>query len=376
MLYDQGLPLTSPSHREDTRPNWAEVSVSALRHNVRTIQAHIGADVTICAVVKCDGYGHGASGCAIALEQAGATWFGVTSTDEGAWLREAGIQGRILVMTGGWRGDEEDLLCYRLTPAVFRAEDCEALVRAAEHMNLRERLPVHLKIDAGMARLGLPMAEVDEFAARLKRLPQIEMEGVFSHLASAEVLDAEDARMQSVRFGLALRMLGAHGLHAPLRHLANSTAMITRPETWHNMVRPGIALYGYELPLTLSNGSFAADGPRLRLQPALSWKARIIALRDVPAGQALGYNGTYVTPAPARIAVLPVGYGDGFSRRMSYSLARVEPNSCPQRLSSGVPGEQTVCGAAPGILLRGQRAHRRPNLHGFDASRRIPHCGS
>jgi alanine racemase len=183
------------------------------------------------------------------------------------------------------------------------------------------------------------MSEVDDFAGRVKRLPEIELEGVFSHLASAEVKDAEDARLQSVRFGLAVRMLDAHGLHARFRHLANSAAMVVRPETWHTMVRPGITLYGYGLPVTRVDGSTVADALKLPLHPALSWKARVINLRDVPAGQALGYNGTYVAPFAARIATIPVGYGDGYSRRMSYGLAKVKPEGCP-----------------PAVLIRGQRA--------------------
>ena len=353
MLYHRCLPLITSPQREDTRPNWAEVSVSALRHNFRTVQKHVGPAVTVCAVVKCDGYGHGAAGCAAALAQEGARWFGVTSTDEGVWLRDAGIDGRILVMTGCWHGEEEELLRHKLTAAVFRVEDCEALVRAAEQMHLRERIPVHLKIDTGMARLGLPREQVDDFAELVKRLPQIELEGVFSHLASAEVIDAEDARLQSVRFGLALRRLDAHGLGAPLRHLANSSAAIARPETWHTMVRPGIALYGYQLPITLANDSPAPDAPKLPLQPALSWKARVVYLRNVPAGQALGYGGTYVTPKPARIATVPVGYGDGFSRRLSNGLANLQP--CPIASSPAGPGNSAGC-PAPAVLVRGQRA--------------------
>lgn len=234
MLYHSCLPITSASVREDTRPNWAEISIPALTHNFQTVQKHVGAGVTLCAVVKCDAYGHGAEGCATALENAGASWFGVTSTDEGVRLRDAGIRSRILVMTGGWRGEEEDMLRYALTPAVFRIEDCEALVRAAERLGIRKELPVHLKVDTGMARLGLPMAEVDAFAEQLKHLPQISLEGVFSHLASAELIDAEDARLQTVRFGLAARMLDAHGFHPRLRHLANSAATIARPDLAHH----------------------------------------------------------------------------------------------------------------------------------------------
>jgi alanine racemase len=339
MLYHPYLPLISPSAREDTRPNWAEISTSNLAHNFRTVQKHLGAGVTICAVVKCDAYGHGAEGCASALEGAGATWFGVTSTDEGVRLRDAGIRSRILVMTGAWRGEEEDILRYSLTPAVFRIEDCEVLVRAAARIGMRQDIAVHLKVDTGMARLGLPMGEVDDFAERLKRQPQIALEGLFSHLASAEVTDAEDARLQAVRFGLAARMLDAHGLHPRLRHLANSAAMVARPETWHSMVRPGVALYGYGLPVAHVDGSPVADAPKLPLKPALSWRARVINLRDVPPGQPLGYNGTYITPAAARIATVPVGYGDGFSRRMSYGLAKVKTNDL-----------------VPAVLVRGRRA--------------------
>jgi len=165
-----------------------------LRHNFRVLQQHVGSDVTICAVVKCDAYGHGAQECALALEQDGAKWFGVTSTDEGAILREAGVAGRVLVMCGVHRGEEEDVLRLSLTPAVFRLPDAEALVQAAARQRLTSRVAVHLKIDTGMARLGLPMADLESFAKGIQRLPQIELEGVFSHLASSEVLDDEATR--------------------------------------------------------------------------------------------------------------------------------------------------------------------------------------
>lgn len=342
------MAVIAPTLRQSTRPNWAEISVSALRHNFRILQQHVGRGVTICAVVKCDAYGHYAPGCALELEREGATWFGVTSTDEAVALREAGVRGRILVMTGSWRDEEEDVLRYSLTPAVTRIEECIALAEAAGHAHYDEPIRVHLKIDTGMSRLGIPMAELDSFAERLKEFPQIEVEGVFSHLASAEVLDADDARLQSVRFGLALRMLGTRGIHPRLRHLANSSGAILRPETWHTMVRPGIALYGYELPASHRDGSAVNDVPKLPLKPVLSWKTRIISVRDVPGGQALGYNGIYVTPAPARIAVIPAGYGDGFSRQLSVASASETSTST----AGGAPARNTT----PAVLLRGQRA--------------------
>lgn len=310
------LATTLTSSRIETRPNWAEVSLSALRHNFRVVQEHIGPAVTICAVVKCNAYGHGVEECAPALQQAGATWFGVTSTDEGIVLRESGITARILVMCGLYPGEEDEALRNSLTPAVFRLEQAEALARAATRLGLLDRVPIHLKIDTGMARLGLPLAELKPFAEGVARLPQIDLEGVFSHLASSEVLDDDDTALQVQRYDEALRLLAECGLQPRLRHLANSGAVSARPNTWHNFVRPGLALYGYEQPV-YRDGFVVNNAPTLPLTPVLSWKTHILGLRNVPAGQALGYNGAYITPAPARIAAVSVGYGDGLSRKVS-----------------------------------------------------------
>ncbi|HVP55590.1 MAG TPA: alanine racemase [Candidatus Eisenbacteria bacterium] len=305
------------SIRASTRPNWAEVSRSALRHNFRALQRHVGDAVTICAVVKCDAYGHGSEACALALEQEGACWFGVTSTDEAVALREAGVRSRILILVGAFPGEEEDALHYGLTPTVSRIEDVEAMAHAAARIGRREPVPVHLKLDTGMARLGLSLAELGHVITRIKALPQVELEGVFSHLASAEILDAPDALRQQQNFRAALRTLECSGLRPSLRHLANSSATLARSETWYNFVRPGMAVYGYELPLLHGDGTAVSGYQPLGLIPAMSWKTRVLSLRNVPAGQALGYNGVYVTPAPARIAVIAAGYGDGLYRRLS-----------------------------------------------------------
>src|SRR5208337_4097472 len=263
-------------------------------------------------------------------------------TDEGIVLRQVGVTGRILVMCGLYPGEEEDALRHHLTPAVFRLEDAQAVARTAARLGLTSKVPIHLKIDTGMARLGLPFAELESFADGVKRLPQIELEGVFSHLASSEVLDDEGTRKQIERFDAALRALATHGLHPRFRHLANSGAVGARPDTWHNFVRPGLALYGYEKPTWHRDGSPVTDVSPLPLKPALAWKTHVLGLRDVPAGQALGYGGAYVTPAPARIAVVSVGYGDGLARKISVNGT-------------------TTSGAEPArghgqVLLRGQRA--------------------
>jgi alanine racemase len=344
-LYHQSLATISTSSRIETRPNWAEVSLSALRHNFRVVQEHVGRDVTICAVVKCNAYGHGVEECAPALEQAGAKWFGVTSTDEGILLRQCGITGRILILCGLYPGEEEEALRHSLTPAVFRLEQAQALARAADRLNLTQKAAIHLKIDTGMARLGIPLAELESFAEAMKRQPQVELEGVFSHLASSEILDDEDTARQVERYSSALRTLAGYGLHPPLRHLANSGAVEGRPDTWHNFVRPGLVLYGYEYALQRRDGSLVSDVPRMPLKPALSWKTRVLSLRDVGAGQALGYGGSYITPAPARIAAVSVGYGDGLSRKVSVRNGH-DPALCHIHPSVG-HGE---------VLLRGQRA--------------------
>lgn len=339
------MSATLASSRIETRPNWAEISLSALRHNFRVLQQHVGPDVTICAVVKCNAYGHGVEECAPALAEAGATWFGITSTDEAIVLREAGIAGRILVMCGLYHGEEEEALHHRLTPAVFRLEEAQSLARAAQRLHLERPVAVHLKIDTGMARLGIPLADVESFAEGIKRLPEIELEGVFSHLASSEVLDDAGTRQQIERFTGALQTLEAHGLRPRLRHLANSGGVLARPDAWHNFVRPGLALYGYELPTVRHDGTVVTDVPQLPLKPVLSWKTHILGLRDVPAGQALGYGGAYVTKSSARIAVVSVGYGDGLSRKVSTN----GPTSEALRAFNPDVGRGEV-------LLRGQRA--------------------
>lgn len=333
--------------RTYSRPNWAEVSLSALRHNFRVLQQHVGPEVTICSVVKCDAYGHGYAECARALQDEGGRWFGVTSTDEGVALRESGITGRVLIMVGVWRGEEEDALHYSLTPAISRIEELEAIARAARKLRLSHPVAVHLKVDTGMARLGLPLNELDNFVAALERIPEIELAGVFSHLASSEVLDDSDTQRQIRRFDDALRTLATHGLHPPIRHLANSSAAIARPETRHNFVRPGLAIYGYQLPNVNHDGGSAENAStRLDLQPVLQWKTRVISLRDVGAGQALGYGGAYVTPAAARIAVIATGYGDGYSRKNSYPRnGKVSAGS-----SNGTARDRSS------VLIRGHRA--------------------
>ena len=296
--------------RASLRPTWAEVSLPALRHNFRSIRDLVAPSATVCAVVKADAYGHGAVECARALQQEGASWFGVTSTDEGLALRDGGITGHILLMTGFWLGDEETVIGNNLTPAVWQREQLERLEQAAER--LRRGIRVHLKVDTGMARLGTGFEELPQLLGTLRTAKHVKLEGLFSHLASAEVVDSPQVDEQMFRFKQAVAVVQQNGFAPAYLHIANTSAIATRPESWMNLVRPGIGLYGYQLPSVLEGKSFD-----LPVHPVLSWKTRIYSLRDVAAGQAIGYSGVYVTEAPARIAALPVGYADGLSRKLS-----------------------------------------------------------
>jgi alanine racemase len=297
---------------------WAEVSLSALAENFHVVQKHVGPGVTICAVVKADGYGHGAVECSRALESAGAEWLGVTDAAEGLALRGAGVRSRVLLMTGIWRGEEDSIVGENLTPTVWEPWHIESLERAAAKrfaVANSQRLPVHLKIDTGMNRLGASREALPRLCEMLSACKHLTLEGVSTHFASAEVLDGEDAMRQMKRFDEGLAIVRTYGLNPPLIHMGNSAAMSARPETWKTMVRPGIALYGYSLAFT--RGGAQAAVAELPLRPVLSWKTRVLTIKDVAAGEAVGYMGTFVTKERSRIAVLPVGYADGYPRLLS-----------------------------------------------------------
>jgi alanine racemase len=292
--------------------NWAEVSLEALRENFRAVRKHVGENVSICAVVKADAYGHGAAACARALEAEGAPWFGVTGTEEAMALRRAGITARLLLMTGIWKGEEDEVVANHLTPVVWEPWHVERLEKAAQRR--KTLLPVHLKIDTGMTRLGASKEALPNLCETLASSQHLRLEGVSTHFAS--VRDPEKTRKQAALFEESMAVLHASGLWPALVHMANSAAVLSRSETWKTMVRPGIALYGYSrTPVAGSAPPGDVTPPPLR--PVLSWKTRVIALKEVPAGQAVGYGGTFVTQERSRIVVLPVGYADGFHRLLS-----------------------------------------------------------
>jgi alanine racemase len=299
-----------------TRPTWAEVSLTTLRQNFRTVQKHVGAKVTVCAVVKADAYGHGAVECSRALEAEGARWLGVTSLDEAIPLREAGVHANILLMTGFWRGEETEIVRLHLTPTVWEPWHIESMDRAAAALGVAQH-PVHLKVDTGMGRLGVGVDQLPGVLAGLKAAKHLALDGLSTHLASSEIMDAPSVAEQERSFELARRMVRDTGMEPSFVHVANTGAVISRRETWNSMVRPGVALYGYYLPFQRAGREVSGGTLRLPVKPVLTWKTRILSLRDFAANQPLGYGATYVTKAPAHVAVLPVGYADGYNRQLS-----------------------------------------------------------
>jgi alanine racemase len=309
------------------RPVWAEVSLGALEHNLRAIRRHINGSSRrggrkILAVVKANAYGLGAVPVAKALAKAGADWFGVTSTAEGAELREAGIRQPILVLTGFWPGEERRLLEYRLTPTITECEqlgllECAAASLSSARGQRARRGPVgfHLKIDTGMNRLGISASDAECFARALGDCRHLRLEGAFTHFASAEVFTDGQTEAQQKRFSEALERLRALNLQPGLVHLANSAAVAARPETWADMVRPGAILYGYHQFYDPAERKKEMEA-KLPLQTALSLRTRIISLRDVAPGEGVGYNARFVARRTSRIAVLAAGYADGLPRSL------------------------------------------------------------
>jgi alanine racemase len=308
----------------DGRPIWAEVSLGALTHNLRAIREHVNPAGTrgprrkILAVIKSNAYGHGIVPVARALSKARADWFGVTCSAEGAELRESGIREPVLILTGFWAGEEKRILDNHLTPAIMRADQLRLLEKAAAGSRKSRKGPVdfHLKIDTGMNRLGIPPSEVPGFARALADCPHLRLAGTFTHIASSEVFTTEQTIEQEKTFEAALACMRSLGLDPGIVHMANSAAIVGRPSTWRDMVRPGAILYGYHQFFEPSELNPEMEA-KLPVRPVLSFRARIVSIKDLPAGSRVGYNARWTAPGPSRVAVLAAGYADGLVRVLS-----------------------------------------------------------
>lgn len=302
-------------HHKCTRPTWVEVSLSTLRQNYAAIRDHV-IPSEVCAVVKANAYGHGNVECAKALQKEGAKWFAATDCAEGVTLRDAGIKGRILLLSGFWKGEEDAIVEHDLTPVIWDSAHIKPLEHAAKKFD-RTEFPVHLKVDTGMARLGTALADLPQVVQALHASHSIYLEGMCSHFSSAEIFDGAATEDHLLCFETAYAIVTEFGLLPQMVHVCNSAGIVARPNAWKEMVRPGISLYGYFLPFVSEVTGSDEQSLELPISPVLTWKTRIMALRDLEAGQPVGYGGTYRTQSLAKIAVLPVGYADGLNRQLS-----------------------------------------------------------
>jgi alanine racemase len=333
--------------------SWVEVSERRLRANYRLLVEAAGGDTAVLAVVKANAYGHGAGVCAPVLVKAGAEWLGVADAAEGVGVREALVRGgvayedrpRILLMCGLLGEDAEAVVSRGLTPVVWEQQQMEWLAAAVvQHGGDSARLPVHLEIDTGMARQGVAPGEgLRAFLHWLKRQPRLMLEGVMTHFASPEEAGSPQTLAQRGRFEEAMAAVAEAGLRPAWVHAGSSStvdnavdSMVDKQDAVGNlawlrslaagvgarsMVRSGIALYGYCLPIEPEHLEAQAK-VRCGLQPVMSWKTRVIGLREVRAGDTVGYNAIFTAPRPMRLALLPVGYSDGVRRELSGSNAR------------------------------------------------------
>lgn len=302
--------------RFEGRPVWAEVSLSAIGHNLRLIRRAIGPKRKILAVVKANSYGLGAVEISKALARMGVEAFGVTCSQEGIELREAGIRKPILLLTGFWTGEERRILKYKLTPTVARLGQIQLLERAAKNGagKSRRKTLFHLKIDSGMNRLGISPREIPAFAKEFAACPHLALGGTFTHFASSDDFRTKQNEQQEKVFSNALEQLRSAGVSPGVVHMANSGATCARPGTLADMVRPGAVLYGYHQGFEPDEVA-AEVRKRIPLKPCLSLRSRIISLRDVAAGESVGYSARFVAERSSRIAVIPAGYADGIVRQ-------------------------------------------------------------
>ena len=327
--------------------SWVEVSERRLIANYGLLVDAAGGDTAVLAVVKANAYGHGAGLCAQVLGRAGAEWLGVADAVEGAAVREmltaAGVgherQPRVLAMGGLLEEDAEAIVSHELTPVVWDQEQMEWLA-AVERGEDAAALPVHLEIDTGMARQGVAPGEgMRTLLHWLKRQPRLVLDGVITHFASPEVAGSAQTLAQRKRFQEAVAAIAGAGLRPRWVHAGSSSTIDNAVDNqgaagtlaWlralaasvgaRSMVRSGIALYGYCLPIEQASSGVSGK-VRCGLEPVMCWKTRVIGLREVEAGDTVGYNAIFTAERPMRLALLPVGYSDGLRRELSGSNAR------------------------------------------------------
>lgn len=288
-------------------PTRALVSLSAFRNNLGVVRSHIGQGVKIMAIVKANAYGHGAVRIAAEAVTAGAEYLGVARVFEGIELREAGIAQKTLVFEVVPREEEETAIANDLELTVVDSEGAKRLSEAAGR--IRKKVRIHAKIDTGMGRLGMDFRQAAHIVETAARCPHVELMGIYSHFATSDDPDLSFALGQLHHFNSVLEQLQRQKVNVGLRHMANSGAILTMPESYFDMVRPGIMIYGYPPRRGMIS--------KVPLKPVLSLVSNVAMVKSVDANTSISYSRRYFTRTKTRIATIPIGYADGFVRLMT-----------------------------------------------------------
>jgi alanine racemase len=289
---------------------WVEIDLTALSHNVQQLRRLLSPHTQLMAVVKADAYGHGAVTVAQTVLQSGASWLGVATVPEGIQLREAGIKAPILILGATHTPEQIHAIAHwKLQPTICSPKQALIFSDTLEAMNHNSPLPVHIKLDTGMSRLGTDWQQGAEFVQLVQRLPHLQIASIYSHLATADSPDPTVMNLQNQRFCQAIAQIKALGIKPPCLHLANSAATLSNKALHYDMVRVGLAIYGLYPAAHLRSS--------IDLQPVLQVKARVTQVKTIAAGTGVSYGHQFVAPCELRIAVVGIGYADGVPRNLS-----------------------------------------------------------
>ena len=292
---------------------WAEINLDALEHNIREIRKITNPNAQIMAVVKADAYGHGVEKCAEVLLKNGADRFAVATLNEAIELRRLFSDVPILILGSSLESEADELVKNDITPNVYLTEFAKALSESA--LKLKKPVKVHIKLDTGMSRIGFPIhdgdnSDVIEEILAISRMPMLEIEGIFSHFATSDESNEDYTRLQFKRFKSVCDELEARGLTIPIKHICNSAGIMMYPEYHLDMVRPGVILYGMY-------PSDEVDKTKLDLKYVMSLKSIITYVKEIESGRGVSYGKEYIADGVARIATVPIGYADGYSRLLA-----------------------------------------------------------
>lgn len=294
---------------DEIRPVWAEINLDNLAHNIREVRRLTHKDAMVTAVVKANGYGHGSVEIAQTFLDNGADRLAVAVLTEAIELRNAGIKAPILVLGYTPTSLFEKAIELDIIQTIYNYDDAKLLSEVAGRLN--KQAVIHIKIDSGMGRIGfLPNDESVEAILKISSLPSLKLEGLFTHFAMADYIDKSHARAQFEKFSWIVNKLEERGLNIPIKHVSNSAAIIDLPEYNLNMVRAGIMIYGLK-------PSDEVQLDKVDLKPAMALKARISHLKTVPKGTGISYGQIFVTERESKIATIPIGYADGFTRLLT-----------------------------------------------------------